>query len=406
VFRDPTLTRLAERALASNQDLRAAAARLAEARALTRAARSRYFPDIDLNPAADRTQFRFRGPGGGSILATNISVPLEFSYEVDLWGKVRRQVEAAKASDEAAAETLRAMQLTVTGEVAQTYWALRAIDAEQDLLGKTVDLRRKALDLLGEQRGAGAISGLVLSRAQTEVADAEAQLAGLDQDRAELVNALAVLCGGMATGSAVRPVPELPAPPAVPVSVPSELLRQRPDIRAAERLVAAANAEIGVAQAAFFPSLTIDASIGYDAAALGNLFDTGAQVWSLGPKLSVPISSAGLRRAQRDAAVAAHQATSAEYRQTVLDAIREVENALAGTAALTRQQQAQDTAAAAARKTLELSRDRFVSGLADFLDVVDAERTRLEAERRARAVRAERLAVSVALIKALGGSWR
>lgn len=405
IYRDGTLNGLAERAAAANQNLQAAAARVEEARALTRAVRSRYFPAIDLNPSAERSQFRFRGPGGGSLLTTNITVPLDFSYEVDLWGKVRRQVEAAKASDEAAAETLRAMRLSVTGEVAQTYWALRAVDAEQDLLGRTVELRRRALGLLRDQRGAGAISGLVLSRAETEVADAEAQLAGLDKSRAELVNALAVLCGGVATGSAVRPAPELPSPPVVPVSVPSELLRRRPDIRAAERRVAAANAEIGVAQAAFYPSLTIDASLGYDSSSLGNLFDIDAQVWSIGPKVSMPISGAGLRIAQRDAAVAAHQAASADYRQTVLEAIREVENALRGASALARQQQAQDQAAAAARKTLELSRNRFTAGLTDFLDVVDAERTRLEAERRARAVRAERLAVSVALAKAMGGSW-
>lgn len=405
IYRDPTLNRLSERAAASNQDLEAAAARLAEARALTRATRSRRFPTLDFGPSAVRSQFRQRSSGADSAVATEILVPLDSSYELDLWGKVRREVEAAEAADQAAAETLRAIRLSVTGEVAATYWALRAVDAEQDLLGRTVGLRRQALGLLREQRGAGSISGLVLSRAETEVLDAEAQLAGLDRDRAGLVHGLAVLCGGVATGAVVRAAPELPAPPAVPVSVPSELLRRRPDIRAAERRVAAANAAIGVAEAAFYPSVGIDASFGYGGARLGGLLDTDAQVWSLGPRVDLPLFDAGQRAARRDAAVAAHRAASADYRQAVLDAIREVENALHGAAALARQQQAQDAAAAAARRTLELSRNRFTTGLTDFLDVVDAERTRLEAERRACAVRAERLAVSVALAKALGGSW-
>jgi NodT family efflux transporter outer membrane factor (OMF) lipoprotein len=197
----------------------------------------------------------------------------------------------------------------------------------------------------------------------------------------------------------------LPKPPAVPLTVPSEVLRQRPDIRAAERRVAAANAAIGVAQAAFYPTLTLDASAGLETGSWGDLLDASAQVWSLGPRVNVPISAAGLRVAQRDAAVAAHTEASAEYRQTVLEAMAEVENALQAASAMERQQHAQDTAAAAARKALELSRERFQQGMIGFLDVIDAERTRLESERRARAVRGGRLVVVVSLLKALGGRW-
>lgn len=405
VFGDGTLNGMVERAMAANQEIKGAAARLDQSRAQTRAARTRFFPTIDLNPSYDRSQFRFRGPGGGSLLTTNISLPLDFSYEIDMWGKVRRQVEGAAASEEAMAETLRAMRLSVAGEVAHTYWALRAADSEKELLGKTVELRRKALGLLERQRDAGAISGMDYSRAETEVSDVEAQFEALDRVRSALVNGLAVLCGGVATGSAVAADPELPSAPPVPVSVPSELLRQRPDIRAAERRVAAANAAIGVAQAAFYPTLTLDASAGYDTGDWANLFDVASQVWSVGPRVSIPISAAGLRMAERDAAVAAHAAASADYRQTVLEAIAEVENALHASAALERQERAQQAAAASARRTLELSRQRFSSGLADFLDVVDAERTRLDAEQRARAVKAERLAVAVSLMKAMGGRW-
>ncbi len=406
LYRDPTLNSLVERALSANQEIAAAAARLEQARHLSRVARSRYFPGISLNPSVNRSQAVPRIQGGSAFLSTTYSLPVDLSYEVDLWGRVRRQVEGARASEAAAAETLNAMRLTIAGEVAQTYWALRAVDADRALLARTVELRRRAFDLLREQREAGAISDLDLSRAETEVASAESERIGLDRERAELVNALAVLAGAAAPGSSVPEKTELPAPPSVPVSVPSELLRQRPDIRAAERRVAAANAEIGVATAAFFPSFTLGGSAGLESRELGDLLKSSALIWSIGPSVSLPITGQKLLRAQRDATVAAHEATSAEYRQAVLDAMREVENALQGGAILARRQEAQERASAAARRTFELSSQRFEAGLVSFLDVVDAERTRLEAEQRVNAIRAERLAVSVALIKALGGEWR
>jgi len=405
LYGDAQLNSLVERSISNNQDLAAAAARLAQARALSRVARSRYFPAVDLGASADRSMSRFRGPAGGSSLENSFGVPVDYSYEFDAWGKVRRQIEAARASEGAAGESLNALRLSVAGEVAQTYWALRAVDADRDLLARTVELRRKALGLLTRQQEAGAISGLDLSRAETEVATAESERIGLDRDRAELVNALAVLAGAAATGSNVAERTNLPKPPSVPVSVPSELLRQRPDIRAAEYRVVAANAEIGVAEAAFYPSFTLRASGGLDSNMLNQLFKSDALVWSLGSGMTVPITGQKLLRAQRDAVVASHQAASAEYRQNVLDAIREVENALQGGSILARRQTAQEQALAAANKTFELSSKRFQAGLVSFLDVVDAERTRLDAERGVNAIRAERLAVSVSLVKALGGQW-
>jgi multidrug efflux system outer membrane protein len=405
LFRDPTLTALVERSLEMNQNLAASAARLKQAREISNQARSLYFPDVNLGASAERSKFRFRGPGGGSNLSSTFSVPIDMSYELDVWGKVRRQVESASASEDAARETLNAQRLSVAGEVAQTYWVLRAVDADRAVLARTLEIRRRALDLLTKRRDAGTISGLDLARAETEVASAEADRIKLDQTRVELVNSLAVLAGAAATGSSVPEQTELPKPPSVPVSVPSELLRQRPDIRAAERNVAAANADIGVATAAFYPSVSIGASTGYDATRLGDLFQASSLVWSLGAGAVVPITSQKFLKAQRAAAVAAHEAASAEYRQTVLDSMREVENALQGTAILERRQIAQDQALEAARKTFDLSAKRFKSGLVSFLDVVDAERTRLDAERAANAIRAERLAVSVSLIKALGGEW-
>jgi multidrug efflux system outer membrane protein len=293
----------------------------------------------------------------------------------------------------------------VAGEVAQTYWALRAVDADRVVLARTVEIRRRALELLAKRRDAGSISGLDLARAETEVATAEAGRIQLDQQRIGLVNALAVLTGSTATGFAVAECAELPVPPSVPGAVPSELLRQRPDIRAAERRVAAANADIGVATAAFYPSFSINANGGLSAARLADLVQASSLVWALGGKVTAPITRRKLLKTQQRAAVAAHEAVSAEYRQTVLESIREVENALQGASILIRRQAAQDQALTAARKTFELSAKRFKSGLVSFLDVVDAERTRLDSERAANAIRAERLAVSVSLIKALGGEW-
>jgi len=407
LYHDATLNSLVERSIANNQEIAASAARLQQARSLSRAARSRYFPGISFNPSLNRSQSAPRGERSGeAFLSTTYALPIDLSYEVDFWGRVRRQVESARASEEAAAETVNAIRLSIASEVAQTYWALRAVDADRALLAQTVELRRRALGLLTEQRDAGAISGLDLSRAETEVASAESERIGLDRQRVELVNALAVLSGAAATGSSVPERTELPAPPSIPLSVPSEMLRQRPDIRAAERRVAAANAEIGVATAAFYPAVTLGASAGVESRSLSNLFNSTALIWSLGPNVSIPITNHGLLRAQRDAVVAAHEAASADYRQIVLDAMREVENALQGGAILARRQTAQERASAAARRTFELSTQRFEAGLVSFLDVVDAERTRLESEQRVNAIRAERLAVSVALAKSLGGEWR
>ena len=405
LYNDATLTSLVERSLSSNQNLAASAARLRQAREISRATRTLYFPDVNIGANAERSKSRPRGNQSGTNIQNTFSVPVDLSYEVDIWGKVSRQIESSTAKEGAAEESLNALRLSIASEVAQTYWALRAVDADRALLNRTLDLRRRALGLLGQQRTAGAISGLDYSRAETEVASAESDRIALDRNRLELVNALAVLGGAAATGSTVPERSDLPKPPSVPVSVPSELLRQRPDIRAAERQVAAANADIGVATAAFYPSFVINASAGPSASTIGNLFKSSSLIWSLGSSVTAPLTSQVYLKSQKEAAVAAHEAASAEYRQTVLESMAEVENALQGSVILSRRQQAQEQALASAEKTLDLSTQRFKAGLVSFLDVVDAERTRLDAERAVNAIRSERLAVSVGLIKALGGEW-
>ncbi len=406
LYHDPTLTGLEERALAHNQELKGAVARLRQARELSNQARSQYFPNVTLGTGSERSKIRFRGPGGGGTVQSNdFSVPVDCRYELDVWGKLSRQVESATATEAAAGESLSALRLSVAGEVAQTYWALRAVDTNRAVLTHTLEIRRKALELFTKRRDVGNISGLDLSRAETEVATAESERIRLDQDRVSLVNALAVLTGAVATGSAIAEQPDLPKPPSVPSALPSEVLRQRPDIRAAERRVAAANAQIGVACAAFYPSFSIHASSGLDDGRLPDLFQASSVVWALGGSVITPLTNQKFLNSQRRGAIAAHEAVSAEYRQTVLESLREVENALQGAAILERRQVAQNKALQGARKTYELSVKRFEAGLVSFLDVVDAERTRLDAEQAANAIRAERLALSVALIKALGGEW-
>ena len=405
LFKDGELNSLVSRALSRNQEIKAADARVKEARAISAMARARYFPGVDMGVEAERSRFRFRGPGGGSNTLNSYAIPIDLRYEVDAWGKVRRQVEGATASEKASEELLNALRLSIAAETAQTYWALRAVDADRAVLARTLEVRKRAFDLLTKRRDAGTISGLDLARAETELASAEADRLQLDQTRAELVNALAVLCGSAATGSSVSEKSSLPMPPSVPVSVPSEVLRQRPDIRAAERNVAAANAQIGVATAAYFPTVSINASTGLDSLAVNNLFEASSMVWSIGASAITPLTNLRFLQAQRRSTVAAHEAASAEYRQTVLESIREVENALQASVVLQQRQATQDQAVAAARKTFELSVKRFEAGLVSFLDVVDAERTRLDAERGANAIRGERLAVAVSLAKAGGGEW-
>ena len=409
LYSDSTLTGLVERALDHNQEITAAAARLDEARSLSQVARSRYFPGIDIGANTDRTKSRPRSGNtnnnSGGIENT-FRVPLDLSYEIDAWGKVRRQVEGARAREAAAAEQLNALRLTIAAETARTYWALRAVDADRALLDRTVALREEALGLLARQEEAGSISRLDLSRAETEVATARAERVSLDRDRAVLVNALAALTGSVASGSSIPENPVLPTPPRIPATTPGELLRQRPDIRAAEHRVAAANADIGAAEAMFYPSFTIGGSTGFDSERLSNLFRADSIVWSLGAGAVLPLTGQKLLRSQRDATAAGHRAASAEYRQNVLDAIRDVETALQASTILAHSENVAREASDSATQTLELSRQRYDAGLVSFLDVVDAERTRLENDRRLNAVRAERMAISVALIQALGGSWR
>jgi multidrug efflux system outer membrane protein len=406
VYQDNTLSGLIEDALKQNQNLEASAARLREAQALSRAARTRVFPAIDLNSGWDRTKSRPRVSGfGDSQINSSTTVDVTLSYELDMWGKVRRQIESAAASAEAAALTYQAAALSISGETARTYFALRSVDAERAILRSALELRGEALGLLTRQRDAGAIGDLDVLRAQTEVANARADLIALEQDRGELLTSLALLTGRPAPGFRLAALDELPGAPQIPLDLPSSVVRRRPDIAAALMQVVAANADIGVAQAAFYPAITLGASAGFDSPG-GGLLSAANQIWSLGPSLRLPLSGIGLLKAQRDAAIARQEAAAAEYRQTVLTAFQEVESSLVAVAVLGELEGARAQALEAATRTFTLSRERYAAGLVSFLEVVDADRVRLEARRQASRTRGARLAASVALARALGGPWR
>jgi multidrug efflux system outer membrane protein len=406
IFGDPDLNVLEVQAVHANQSLETALARLARARAVARLPQADLLPTVELNPAYDHFKRTLSGFGGaGSITNDEFSIPLDLSYEADLWGKVRRSFEAARAEAQASQAAYETVFLSVSAEVARTYFLLRALDAELDALRKTVELRREAERLIHQRVEAGLASQLDMARVTAEVKTAEAESLGVERQRAELEHALAVLCGRAASDFTVAAVPLAADPPQVPPGIPSRVLERRPDVAEAERLMAAANARIGVARAAAFPVLRLTGSAGWQSAKLEDLITADSAVWSIGPSLSIPIFAGGRNAANLKAAQADYDQALAEYRRRVLVAFQEVEDALAAIRLLTSQQQAQIGVVEASRQAATLSLDRFTEGLASFLDVVDAERARLEAERRAAQIRGQRMAATILLIKALGGGW-
>ena len=408
VFEDPGLASFQRQAVEANQDIRKAIARVEQSRAVARVGASELLPTLDLNPSYDHFQ-RSRGGFGssGSFRADLYSVPLDLSYEVDLWGRVRRSFEAARAEAAASLAAQRFVLLAVTADVARHYFQLRQLDAESDILLRTLELRRTALDLAEHRAAGGLVSQLDVARATTELSTAETELLDVHRRRAELVNALAVLCGRTASDFSMDATPlklEM-SPPGIPPGLPSRLLERRPDVAEAERLLASANAKIGVAQAAFFPVVQLTGSTGYVSGELDSLFDPSSRVWSLGPSLAVPLFAGGRNLANLKASQAAYDQAFADYRQRVLVAFADVESALANLQWLGQQAQAHAQVVEAARSAAALSDSRYRQGLVNYLEAVDAERQRLQAERGAVQLVSQRLISTVLLIKALGGGW-
>jgi len=402
LYGDGVLNDLMARMPQGNLDLARAEAQYREARAALDSARAGLFPTVGASGSMTRSGQGAPQAGGPSD-TYNLSATA--SWEVDLWGRVRRGVEAARAGEQAGAADLGAMRLSLQSALAQAYFGVRASQLQDALLARTLDEYARALEMTRNRMAAGVASSADVAAASAQLDQTRAQRIRLGWQRAQQIHAIAVLLGEVPAGFRLAGDAGLPAVPGVPVGVPSALLLRRPDVAGAERRVAQANARIGVAQAAWFPDLTLSAQGGYRAAEFASWIMTPARFWTLGPTLALSLFDGGARAAAVASARAAYDAQAAAYRKTVLDALREVEDALVQSQALAEEQAARDRALAAARETLRQVTNQYRAGLVDYLSVVQAQASALSAEQASLGVRAERLTASPQLIAALGGGY-
>jgi len=403
-FADPELDALVREVEVNNQSVQVVAARMREAQAGIRVARAPLFPTLDANASAVRRSQV--GTAGGTSVSNNYNAALEVGWELDLWGRIRRGVEASVAAEQASAADLAGATLSAQALLAQDYLLLRVQDAEIALLRSTAGAYETSLTLTRNQYAAGVVARGDVAQAEAQLASTKAQLLDAGVTRAQLEHAIAVLVGKPPAQLSIAPRPFAPVFPQIPVALPSELLERRPDIAAAERRTAAANAQIGVAQAAFFPSLSLSAVGGVQGSVLGDLLTLPARYWALGPALvSQVIFDAGLRQAQKEQAIAVWDETVASYRSTVLTGFQEVEDNLAALSILEREAVFQDEAVKAARESVTIATNQYKAGTANYLAVVVLQTAALNSERTALSILSRRLASSVALIKALGGGW-
>jgi NodT family efflux transporter outer membrane factor (OMF) lipoprotein len=415
IFGDPQLNALEAQVSLSNQNLAVAEATYRQARALVREARASYFPTLTLG--LGYTRFRDsatlgKSLGGGSSGAGASSGPrsdfqlgLDFSWELDLWGRIRRTVESNQASAQASAGDLESARLSFQAELAQDYFQLRTLDAQKQLLDETVAAYEKSLDLTKNRYASGVASQADVVQAETQLKTAQAQAIDVGVQRAQLEHAIALLIGQPASTFSLPAAPLTATPPPIPVGVPSALLERRPDIAAAERRVAAANAQIGIAEAAYFPTLTLSASSGFESSSLSQWLTAPSRFWAVGPGISETVFDGGLRRAQTDFARAGYDASVATYRQTVLAAFQAVEDNLAALRILEQEAQVQDEAVQDAQKSVTLTTNQYKAGTVSYLNVITTQTTALTNETTAVQIRGRRMAAAVLLIQALGGGW-
>ncbi len=412
-FQDPALDQLEADAIAANQTLKAAAARVSQARALVGVAKADRIPQVDAG----------FGPSRAKPSATSLGLPpgtdvspfttwrgiLTLSYEVDLFGRISDNINAARSDYEGSEATLRSVQLALQADVAQTYFALRETDEELSLLRNTVGLREDSVRLLQRRFDLGDIGELDVARARTELATTRSDAIALERQRAQLEHALAVLLGKPPASFSLAPAPLASAMPAIPAGLPSSLLERRPDIAAASRTMAAANSRIGIAKAAFFPVLNLTAQGGFESAELGDLFKWSSRAWALGPLvgtiLAMPLIDGGRNQANLDRSYAVLEESVAGYRQQVLIAFAEVEDNLANVRTLDDQAQATRDAVASASRALRIAQVRYNAGATGYLDAIDAQRSLLAMQRLDTQIKGARATSTVALIRALGGGW-
>ena len=411
LFQDPELDALEVKVGEANQNIKAAFARLQEARAATRIARADLFPTLNVASSATRQRVSQNSPAyvpGRNPTFNNFDVEADLSYEVDLWGRVRNTVNAAKANQQASAADLAALDLEQHAELATDYYTLRSEDAEQVLLENTVHDYARSLELTEHlyQGGAAAVADVDQARAQLE--GARTQAAEVALQRAQTEHAIAVLIGENPSRFhlASNPLPQDTAPPPVDLGLPSTLLERRPDVAAAERRVAVANAQIGVARAAYFPVFSLAAATGFDSTQTSTWLNAPSRLWSVGPAGLLTVFDAGRHRAQSAQAHAQYDEQVADYRSTVLIAYQEVEDNLAALRRLEQESQSESAAVTATGKALEQARYRYKAGLVTYLEVATTETIALQAQQSRVNILNRRMDASVLLVRALGGGWR
>ena len=405
-FNDPQLSALEEQVVISNQNVLAAEAQFRQAKALVQAARAGYAPTVTAGAQATRSQRSGSlGAGGGSSASTDYSIPFDLSWEADIWGRIRRTVEAGRDAAQASEADLAAAKLSAQAELAQDYFLIRGQDEQKRILDESVASYQKALELTRNRYAGGVAAKADLLQAETQLKTVRAQAIDLGVQRAQLEHAIALLIGKPASSFSIAQAPIIDVFPQIPAGLPSQLLERRPDIASAERRMAAANAQIGVAKAAYYPSLKLSASAGLEAIGLAKLFSWPSRFWALGGALSQTVFDGGLRRAQTEEALAAYDGTVASYRQTVLTGFQEVEDNLAALRILEAEAAAQEEAVNSSRASLTVTLNQYRSGIVSYLNVIVVQNTALANERTAAGILARRLTSCVLLIKALGGGW-
>ena len=411
LFQDPQLDALEAKVGSANQNLKAAFARLQEARAATRIARAGLFPTLSLGASAARARTSVYSPRfrtGQEPTLNNFDLQADLSYEVDLWGRVRNTVNAAKANQQASAADLASLDLALHAELATDYYTLRSQDAEQVLLEKTVEDYSRSLQLTQHLYRGGAAAVADVDQAQAQLETARTQAADIALERARTEHAIAVLIGENPSGFHLdsNPLPTDTAPPSIDPGLPSTLLERRPDVAAAERRVAAANAQIGVARAAYFPVFSLAAATGFDSTNASTWLNAPSRIWSVGPQGVLTVFDAGRHRAQAAQAHAQYDEQVADYRNAVLTAYREVEDNLAALHQLEHESISESAAVTATAKALQQAEYRYKAGLVTYLEVATTETTALQAQLSRVSILNRRMDASVLLVKALGGGWQ
>jgi outer membrane protein, multidrug efflux system len=410
-FGDESLNGFEQQALAQNQTLAAASAHYAQARATLANNRAQQVPEVDLGANGSRFRISQNRPLTNyatptqSTVQNNIQLGPTINYDTDLFGRIRREVEGATASAEQSRDDLANARLVLTTDLASDYFSMRELDAEIDVLNRSVILQQKALDYVTTEHDLGSVSGLDVLQQKSELDTTRVQARLLLNQRAQFEHAIAALIGVPAPQFAIAPKVIDNTVPAIPLGLPSDLLQRRPDIASAERAMAAANAQIGVAKAAFFPSLSLMPGIGWESTQFASLLSAPTLMWTLGATLSQVVFDGGRRAANVDFASAGYQAAEATYRQTVLDAFQQVQDGVTGLSVLDAASKESQEAVTDAQRLLSLANDRYSGGLVAFLDVITAQQSLLTSERQDVQIHGQQWTMSVSLVKALGGGW-